>query len=231
MNDAPSLPNTHHEGVAGFTHPILLVHGIWNSPESMAPMKRVLESAGFSSVVAVKLHPNTGKAAISTLAEQVAEAADKLLESSGEKRLDVVGFSMGALVTRYWLQRLGGKHLVRRFVSISGPHAGTVAAWLLPFAGVRQMRRGSALLKDLNAEGESLAPVEVHTLRTCFDLMVFPSKTAQLGGALSDTRLQLWQHRFMITDSRALHCVVELLRAGRSAGGPGDTARALPTEL
>lgn len=79
--------------------------------------------------------------------------------------------------------------------------------------GVRQMRRGSDLLKALNLEGGSLAPVAVHTLRTPFDLMVFPSKTARLREALSDTCLPVWQHRFMITDSRALRRVVELLSA------------------
>ena len=45
----------------------------------------------------------------------------------------VVGSSMGALVSRAYVQRFEGKQRVRRFVSISGPQHGTATAWALPY--------------------------------------------------------------------------------------------------
>jgi triacylglycerol lipase len=140
---------------------VLLVHGIWNTGKDFASLRRALEAAGAAAVEAVDLDPNSGAASIEALARQVAEAADRLRQRSAEDRVDVVGFSMGALVTRYWIQRLGGAERVRRFISIAGPQQGTWLAHLSPLSGVREMRPGSATLRSL-ADSESWQEVELH---------------------------------------------------------------------
>ena len=102
--------------------PVLLVHGIDDDARTLAPLANGLARAGFLDVQIVELKPNNGDAPIAVLAGQVAEAAGSLRARTGSARVDVVGFSMGALVSRYYLQRLEGRNHVRRFVSISGPH-------------------------------------------------------------------------------------------------------------
>lgn len=192
--------------------PVLLVHGIWHTGNHLRHMRSHLLSQGIGPVVAVDLRPNTGVALVEDLACAVDAAAAELLASSGAAQLDVVAFSMGALVSRYWLQCMGGKDCTRRFVSISGPHAGTMTAWALPLEGVRQMRPKSPLLKRLEADPDPFGAVEVHTLWTPFDLVVFPPRSACLPAAQSEQSLPVPMHRFMISHPTALSKVTELLR-------------------
>jgi triacylglycerol esterase/lipase EstA (alpha/beta hydrolase family) len=193
--------------------PVLLVHGIWDSSSRLAPLRAGLERRGIGPVHAVDLVPNDGRAPIAELGGIVAREATELAEREGASRVDVVGFSMGALVARWYIQRGGGKAKVRRFVSISGPHAGTAFAYALPFAGVRDMRPGSPLLRDLAADADPFGDVEVHCLYTPFDLMILPPTSSVLAGARSVGKFRVPMHRFMITSSVVLDHVAEILRA------------------
>jgi len=190
--------------------PVLLVHGIWHSGAQMAAVQARLQAAGRQAEV-IDLVPADGSAPILVLAAQVARAADALAASSGAEKIDLVGFSMGALVARAYVQRLGGRTRVRRFVSLSGPHAGTVTARLSSTPGAVDMRPDSALLRDLAADPDPWGPVEVHAFYTPFDLMVFPAETARLPGARSTRTFPVLLHRWMVTDERVLAAVAEAL--------------------
>ena len=195
------------------THPVLLVHGIWDSSSRLAPLAAGLTLRGVHGVHAIDLVPNDGRAPIPELGRLVAREADSLAAREGAERVDVVGFSMGALVARWYVQRGGGKERVRRFVSIAGPHHGTLSAYALPFAGARDMRPKSALLEDLAADPDPFGDVEVHCLYTPFDLIIVPAKSGVLEGARSVRVFTVPMHRFMITDARVLDHVAAILRA------------------
>lgn len=190
--------------------PVLLVHGIWDTGDKLAPMARTLEAAGAPRAHAMTLSKNDGSVPLVELAAEVAAAAEAL-----GPRIDLVGFSMGALVSRTYLQRLGGRARVRRFVSISGPHAGTRAAHLArsSLAGVRDMRPGSELLCSLAQDPDPWGEVEVHTMWTSLDLMILPPRSSVLPGARSDRAIPVALHRWIVTDRRALDHVVALLSA------------------
>jgi triacylglycerol lipase len=191
---------------------VLLVHGIWDSAERIAPLADALRARGHGAVFAFDLRPNDGRAPIERLAEQVQREADRILAERAPAPLDLVGFSMGALIARYYLQRLGGKSRIRRFISISGPHAGTWTAYGLPFAGVRQMRPGSALVRALASDPDPFGAVEVHCLYTPWDLMILPPRSSILPGARSVERVPVRLHRWMLTDPRVVERVAERLR-------------------
>ena len=191
---------------------VLIVHGIWDSALRIDPLASALRARGFTDVHAFDLVPNDGRARIEELAEQVAREADAICQRPATPQLDLVGFSMGALIARYYLQRLGGKQRVRRFVSISGPHAGTLTAYGLPFAGVRQMRPNSALLRELQLDPDPFGSVQVHCLFTPWDLMIVPPRSSVLPGAHSVHSLPVRLHRWMLTDPRVLDQVASLLR-------------------
>src|SRR6478752_392597 len=94
--------------------PILLVHGIWDSAARIGPLARGLAARGLHGVHSFDLQPNDGSAPIEVLAEQVRSQVDALRAQHACERIDVVGFSMGALTSRYYLQRCGGTAHVRR---------------------------------------------------------------------------------------------------------------------
>jgi triacylglycerol lipase len=189
----------------------LIVHGIWDSRARMRDLEHGLIARGFPHARAFDMKPNDGRAPLAALAAQAKQQADALIEEHGGP-IDVVGFSMGALISRYYLQRLGGKAHVRRFVSVSGPHRGTLAAYALPLPGLRDMRPGSALLRDLEADPDAFGEVEVHCLYTPYDLMIVPATSSVLPGARSVQRIELPIHRMMITQRAALDAIAGVLR-------------------
>jgi len=70
-----------------------------------------------------------------------------ILEKYGlEKEIDILGFSMGGIIGRYWLQKFNGYKRTRRLISIGSPHKGTLMAQLIPkypFRGISEMKINS----------------------------------------------------------------------------------------
>ena len=122
-------------------NPVLLIHGINDTARSMEPLARSLRARGWD-VKTMSYRPNWGQKGIEMLAAQVAQFIDANY-APGQK-IDLVAFSLGGIVTRYYLQRLGGLGRVQRYVTLSTPHHGTLLAYLIPNAGCRQGPRTAA---------------------------------------------------------------------------------------
>ncbi|MDP3274672.1 MAG: alpha/beta fold hydrolase [Deltaproteobacteria bacterium] len=193
--------------------PVVLVHGIWDSSERIAPLREALVARGFAGdrVIAIDLCPNDGSATIETLAVQVRDQVSRVLAQFSCTSLDLVGFSMGALTSRYFVHHYG-RESVRRFVSISGPHHGTLTALALPRAGLRQMRPNSAFLRALREHPSPWDQVELHTVWTPFDLMIVPARSSHLPEAKSELVVPVKLHRWMLHDRRVLDHVADTLR-------------------
>ncbi len=196
--------------------PVLLVHGIWDRPSVWRGLQRKMRNEQFQHVTAAELRPNNGSAPLGVLAEQVQSEAQRLYKAGGEQPIDVVAFSMGSVVSRIFIQRLGGSQMVRRFVSISGPHAGTRLAYLGWRTGQRQLRPTSQLLSELNADVESWGQVEVTCLWTPLDLVVTPPRSAILPNARSEHRFLVPIHAWMLRSSGVHSKVISLLRSPES---------------
>jgi triacylglycerol lipase len=193
--------------------PVLVVHGIWDSARRIAPLSLGLSRRGVTRIHALDLLPPWGNAPLEELARQVDECVERLLGDGAAHELDLVGFSMGALVSRAYLTLRGGHRRVRRFISISGPHRGSLTAYALPLAGVRQMRPGSAFLAGLGDDVPAWTGVSVHCIYTPFDVMVMPGTSGILRGAHSVHRVPVSLHRWMLSDRRVLDLVAKLLHA------------------
>jgi triacylglycerol lipase len=191
--------------------PVVLVHGIWDSSTSVAPLAQALRARGRREVHAVSLDPPWGNARIEVLAQQLHAFVAGLQRRLAVAEVDLVGFSMGALVSRTYLQLLAGDQHVRSFVSISGPHQGTWTAYGLPLEGVRQMRPGSSLLRQLGADVSHLTKVTVHCVYTPFDAMIVPGESGVLTGARSVHKVPVLLHRLMLFDRRVHRLVGELI--------------------
>ena len=154
------------------------------------------------------LVPRNGDAGLDHLAGQLAAWIEANFDA-GES-IDVVGFSMGGLVARYYIQRLGGIERVRRFITVSSPHKGTWTAFLRHNRGARQMRPGSDFLQDLNRDAATLSRIEFTTIWTPFDLMIVPADSSELGVGRS-IRIHVAAHPLMVRDRRVLDLVHHLL--------------------
>lgn len=199
--DGPAAPR-----VDPTRNPVVLVHGIYASSGDFARMARWLRAEGWA-VFTPDLRPNGGQAGIDELAQRLASYVDRELPG---KRLDLVGFSMGGLVSRYYLQRLGGLERVERFVSLAAPHHGTVLAQLHRGTGGRQMRRASPFLQDLARDADRLAEVKFTSLYTPLDLIIVPARSSEMPQA-HNVRMWAALHPSLILERRCIRAVAAAL--------------------
>jgi triacylglycerol lipase len=192
--------------------PVVLVHGIWDSATRLSSLTRGLCERGLGPIVSFDLLPNDGRATIEQLAQQLHAQVESACAQYACARVDLVGFSMGALIARYYVQRGDGKTRVRRFVSISGPHAGTWTAYALPLPGARQMRPDSQLLRELASDHDPWGDVAVYCLYTAFDLTILPANSSVLAGVKQLHKVNVLVHRWMISDPRVFDHIADALR-------------------
>ena len=188
-------------------NPVLLVHGINDTGAVFNKMAFYLRQQGLS-VYTVDLIPNNGSEVLEKLAQQVANYVNDNFATA--QPLDIVGFSMGGIVSRYYIQRLGGINRVQRFITISSPHYGTIVAYGTWLAGALQMRPHSDFLNDLNSDVEMLKQLNFTSIWTPYDLMIIPTESSQLGIGKEIT-LPVLLHPLMLTDSRTLSIVAKIL--------------------
>jgi triacylglycerol lipase len=163
-------------------NPVLLVHGFQDDAKKMQAMARALRRGGWT-VLTPTLSPSGCQVGNEVLAQQLSEFIESNVPR--DTRFDLVGFSMGGIVCRYYLQRLGGISRVDRFVAISAPEHGTWWASICPsksprWPGAAQLQPGSAFLRDLNNDAEVLNQVRFTTMWTPLDLMVFPATSSRM---------------------------------------------------
>ncbi len=188
-------------------NPVLLVHGINDTDRVFHRMGAWLRAKGLD-VHSLNLRPNNGDAGLDELAAQLADWIERRFGPRGV--IDIVGFSMGGLVSRYYLQPLGGIERVSRFITIASPHSGTWVAFLRWNRGARQMRPGSEFLRDLNRDAAILERVRMTAIWTPLDLMIVPANSCGRCPGRS-IRVNVAAHPLMVRDRRVLKLVHQAL--------------------
>lgn len=191
--------------------PVLLIHGIFRKQTVFNRMAKHLQQQGWE-VHRFDLQPNNATRGLDELAQQIQEYVEKNFAPS--QQINLVGLSMGGLVSRYYVQRLGGIERVRRFITISSPHNGTWMAYLLPLKGCQQMRPQSAFLQDLNADIEVLKQVQFTSLWTPYDFVIVPGSSSRLGVG-RERKLPVFAHFMMVRHDQSLEAVTMALNEAK----------------
>lgn len=189
-------------------NPVILVHGITDTFALFDPMTKYLERSGWQTY-GLDLIPANGDSQLDHLAKQLADYIEETIPA--DQQIDLVGFSMGGLVSRYYVQRLGGIRRVQHFITISAPHNGTFAAYLSQRPGCLQMRPNSDFLRDLNQDVQVLDRINFTSIWTPLDGIIIPANSSVLpvGEAI---QIKVPLHAWMVTDKRAITLVAEALR-------------------
>lgn len=188
--------------------PVVLVPGIWDTSSVFNRMAARLGEAGWRAL-AITLEPHDGSVALEQSADELRRFIDAKL--GPRQSLDMVAFSMGGLVARYYAQRLGGLARIAHFVTISTPHHGTGTAYLGPFPGVREMRPGSAFLQDLDRDAARLAQVSVTSIWSPLDIVISPAVSSRLPFG-SEVQIPVLLHFLMPGDERVIEAVIRGLK-------------------
>ena len=126
--------------------PILLVHGVTDNRSIFTVLRRGLRRRGFGRVTTLNYTPLTED--VREVATPGVGVVEAICAETGYERIHVIGHSMGGLVARYYVQRMGGDERVHTVVALGTPHSGTFPARLVPHPVARQMRPGSDVLRS-----------------------------------------------------------------------------------
>jgi triacylglycerol lipase len=156
--------------------PVLLVHGLVDNRSVFAVMRRSLRRRGFASVCSWNYSPWLSDAA--QAARDLGEHIERICQETGHDRVHVVGHSLGGLIARYYVQRLGGDRRVESLVTLGTPHQGSRWAHLLPAPLVRQLRPGSPLLQELALPAPSCR-TRITAVYSDLDQVVVPTSSGR----------------------------------------------------
>ena len=191
-------------------NPIILIHGLWNTSSIFSFITSKLDEQGVD-YFAPTLNHSFGMTSIVELTNLMDQL---ILEKYGlQQEIDVLGFSMGGIIGRYWINKFNGYKRTKRFITIGSPHNGTLASQLVPkypFRGISEMKINSSLLRDLAKYDYFLNDIECISFFTFWDLMVFPGWRAHLnvGEKIS---LKILKHRNLVRNPVAVERIIERL--------------------
>lgn len=172
--------------------PIVLVPGYGGSTRSLDRLAVKLRATGRTAAVFALPGDGTGD-----LTAQ-ARALDAFVTEvrGGAPSVDVIGYSAGGVVTRLWVDDLGGRKIARRVVTVGSPHHGTRVAGLARAfassscpAACQQLAPDSPLLAGLNDGDETPSGPVWTSLWTDQDQVVTPPDSGRLEGS-TGVRLQ-----------------------------------------
>lgn len=142
---------------------VVFIHGYGHNASAFLPMQAYLRRAGFRRFAAF----NYATRPVMSVAADLAA----FLEREVPGRVHLIGHSLGGLVARAYVQKLGGQARVRSVVTLATPHGGSrLSRW----AGVLRddLRSGGALLTELDALPHFEATVRWASIGGGADLLV-----------------------------------------------------------
>ena len=196
--------------------PVVLVHGYLASQSLMLPLKGRLSKAGFSAHT-VDL-PFLNLADVRRCSEVMKEGVEELLGRLGHDRCDLLGVSLGGLMTLYYIKRLGGETRVRRMIALGTPFKGSwaslvaVATLGLISRAARQTMPGSRFLGELN-RGALPEGVECYSIFATGDPISPPERSVLEGASNIEVKsVPLpFTHQGLIFVPSVFRSIVEIL--------------------
>ncbi len=206
--------STRAESTPGGGRHVLVTHGIDSNGADLKMLIAALEQKGF--VVHLFVYaPSDGSLGLEKPAGDLVQFVKR--ELPPDARFSIVAFSMGGLVTRWYLDILSGAERVDRFITISSPHKGSLLGHLRRNRGGQQLCPGSDFLRQLESRNGPVqsGAIESHSFWTPFDLMIVPANSSVVPWA-KEHKFWVAAHPLMLTDKRVLSTLCDIL--SRPAG-------------
>lgn len=217
--------------------PVVVVHGTFgDSATLLRRLRAALVRDGYC-VFSI----DYGRRATAPVEQSAAELSgfvDRVLASTGARKVSLVGHSQGGMMPRYYLRFLGGAAKVDDLVGLAPSNHGTRTPLLLTpglsslCPACAQQAAGSAFLRRLNEGDETPGAVSYTTVVTRYDEVVLPYTSGFLAGATNITlqqkcRAHLPGHLLLPSDGAAIRVVRHAL-ARRGPASPTYRPSCLP---
>jgi pimeloyl-ACP methyl ester carboxylesterase len=168
-----SLPAHLHPG----ERPLILCHGYMTNRSSLLWLGWRLKKAGRRNIIIPNFRP--ASASIEDFAQYLAKLVPIACQRAGVEKADLLGHSMGGLVLRYYIERLGGAPFVHTAVTIGAPHLGTKTAVLGLFRTSLQFCPNAPFIREMEASPPA-QNIRMLSIWSEFDNIVLPPQNALL---------------------------------------------------
>ncbi len=195
------------EGHARGRHPVILLHGfgmnrtnwIWIAPKLIARGLGPLYGTSYFSLQRTQLS-----------AKHLRDFVEYVLAREDAERVDIVAHSLGGVVARYYIERLGGAKRVGRLVTIGSPHRGTVLGRLGIVPSARQLVAGSDFLSDLGQMREGVIYASIWSRA---DAVVVPPESSSIAPCGEDCIFDDLGHLSLLLSPRVAETIADKLVA------------------
>ncbi|MEU9603128.1 alpha/beta fold hydrolase [Streptomyces sp. NPDC048057] len=217
--------------VATGPRPVIMLHGFVDNRSVFVLLRRFLSRHGWSHLECLNYSPLTCdiRAAADLLGRHVEEIAAR----TGRDDVDIVGHSLGGLIARYYVQRLGGDRRVRTLVTLGTPHSGTtVAALASAHPIVRQMRPDSPVIAELG-EPTPGCRTRFVSVWSELDQLMAPVETARLDHpdlVVENVRVSGIGHLALLVHPAVAACVRQALQGPEVDGGQQEHGTTRPDD-
>ncbi|QKW10116.1 alpha/beta fold hydrolase [Streptomyces sp. NA04227] len=202
-NDWSCKPSKEHP------NPVVLAHGtFFNLGSNWAAIAPTLANQGYCVYAlnygmdpVISLNRIGGLTATEESGRQLQTFVDKVLASTGARKVDVVGHSQGGVLANYYIKRLGGAAKVRTYIGMAPNNHGTTFSGLSTLAdklgvlglvrgvldlarmpGVKDQLNDSDFIKDLSSDPDTVPGVRYAVIATRYDKVVTPYQSQFLDG-------------------------------------------------
>ncbi len=154
----PPEPPDAASGPAPERRPIVFVHGINGSHADFDVMVDRFVDAGWPRDWLVALdYPDPAWGCNVDNGAFLDQTVERLRRETGAATVDVIAHSMGALSSRYYLQRLGGHEVVAHYITLGGLHHGNQWSCLnpLPVCVWQELCPTNPFLADINGDADA----------------------------------------------------------------------------
>lgn len=192
------------------TPALVLVHGLLDTPAVFNGLKRELGDRR-QPLLIPSLPMRLGRTSVEANAALLGSHIEAAF--GRDEPIDLLGFSIGGVIARSWIQLLGGHRRTRRFLSVGSPQQGTLTAQPWPgriFRGIADLKWGSTLLQRLNGDLDRLRRIDCHSFYSALDLAVLPGWRAVLPVG-RQTMLPVLTHPQLLRDRAAIQPLARAL--------------------
>jgi triacylglycerol esterase/lipase EstA (alpha/beta hydrolase family) len=193
----------------GKRRPVILLHGFAMNRTQWLWLGRRLARRGVGPLYGTSYF---SPQSVATSARHLQRFIARVMAREDAERVDIVAHSLGGVVARYYLEKLGGAEHVGRLLTIASPHKGTrlgrLGLGLVPSA--REILEESQLFAELGPPPE---PVAYSSLWSRTDAIIIPAESSSVAPNGVDRVFDDLGHLTMLLSPRVVDTLVERLSA------------------
>jgi triacylglycerol esterase/lipase EstA (alpha/beta hydrolase family) len=191
------------------TRPVVLIHGYAMNRTNWVWLGPTLAKRGLGPLHGMNYN------SLATVAESAAQLGlfvERLCVEAGVSQVDIVAHSLGGIISRWYIERMGGAKRVGKLVTIATPHHGTRWARMAVGRVRHDLAHHSPLVTELG-NGRPPDGVSYTSIWSNCDNLIVPADSSRIGPFGEDVIIDDHGHLALLTSQKVADAVAARLAA------------------